>query len=90
MDKIDAVKLRIDFINGQFPLDKPTTDFMAFVRAEMAATARRIAERSPDSCDVGRFIAAMDHLQQAKNLLCDSAILGLEANARKKRKTDEK
>jgi hypothetical protein len=89
MDKIEAVKLRADMVNGQFTLDANTTAFMALVRVEFGTLAQRLAERAPPTCDVGRFIAAIDHMQQTKNLFCDSAILGIENETRKKRKLAE-
>lgn len=55
---------------------------MAAVRINIATVANELRVLAPGTCDVGRFIAALDHLQQAKNLFCDSAILGLEAKRR--------
>lgn len=89
MNKLEAVQLRVDMINGQFETSAETTAFMRTVRAEIAAVAKRLSETAPETCDTGRFIAALDLLQQAKNVLCDSALLGGEASARKRRKSAE-
>lgn len=78
----DVFQLRVDLINGQFELDQKTKDFMAAVRINIAIVANQLSNLAPGTCDVGRFIAALDCLQQAKNLFCDSAILGLEAKRR--------
>lgn len=87
MNNNDALQLRVEFVNGQFDLDADTLEFMKVVRAEIAGVAARLRDVAPETCDVGRFIAAVDHLQQTKNLFCDSAILGCEATTRKRRKT---
>jgi hypothetical protein len=85
MNSNESVKLRVDMIDGMFQLDDATKDFMTRVRTEVAALAARLAATAPATCDVGRFIAATDHLQQAKNLYCDAAILGREAANRREK-----
>lgn len=82
----ESIKLRIDMLNGHFDLTAPTTDFMNIVRQEIERTARTLNETRPADVDIGRFIAAIDHLQQAKNLFCDSVILGEEAQTRRKKR----
>ena len=80
-----AVKLRVDMVNGNFELDQESLDFMKLVREKIAEVAETLRERSPDHCDVGRLIAAIDKLQEAKNTFCDAAILGNEKENRIKR-----
>jgi hypothetical protein len=86
---MSTIQLRVDLINGQFELDQKTKDFMVEVRINIATVANELVNLSPGTCDVDRFIAALDHLQQAKNLFCDSAILGLEAKRRKEQEEHE-
>lgn len=85
----DAIDVRVDMINGQFELDQETLLFMKIARVECAALADKLNKARPATLDVGRFIAAIDHLQQVKNILCDSAIIGGEMSNRKKRKATE-
>ena len=84
--KHGAVSLRVDMINGHFYLAEEDTKFITLVRETMSLAAREIQTHAPDTCDIGRIIAGMDALQVAKNLFCDAAILGKEADNRKKRK----
>jgi len=83
-----AVDVRIDMINGMFDRDQDTLDFMKLAQTECAAMATKLNAARPATIDVGRFIAALDHIQYVKNLLCDAAILGKELENRKKRKVD--
>lgn len=89
MDKIEAISVRVDMINGQFNLDQPTLDFMKLVREKTSTLGQELRDAAPATCDVGRFIAAMDSLQKTKNLYCDAAIIGKESSNRKKRKLEE-
>ncbi len=75
---VDVIKLRVDFLNGTFDLEDDTKAFMNTARSEMETAARKIYEGRPKNFDYGRFIAAVDAMQHAKNLFCDSAILGSE------------
>lgn len=84
-----ALALRVDLIDGQFDLSGETLAFMNAVRTEIKKTARLIVSMAPRDCDTGRLIAAVDSLQHTKNLFCDAAILGCEAEARKKRKLSD-
>ena len=83
-----AIDVRVDMINGMFDLDKDTKDFMNLARQECAALASKLNAARPLTVDVGRFIAALDHIQYVKNLLCDAAILGNELDNRKRRKVE--
>lgn len=89
MDNIPAISLRLDMIDGTFDLDSETTAYMATTRKAIAELAKSLAASAPSTCDVGRLIAAIDHLQQAKNILCDSAILGCEAETRKRKRVND-
>ena len=75
---VDVIKLRVDFLNGTFDLEDDTKAFMNMARFEIETAARKIYEGRPKKFDYGRFVAAMDAMQHAKNLFCDSAILGSE------------
>ena len=66
-------------------LDDGTKEFMMIASAEIAAVAKTLASKRPPTADFDRFIAAVDTLQQAKYLFCDSAIIGAEDNNRAKR-----
>lgn len=85
----DAVQVRVDMINGHFELSEETVQFMNFVRTASAEFAQQMVARAPATCDIGRLIAAVDHIQATKNLFCDAAILGNETDSRKKRKAAE-
>jgi hypothetical protein len=89
MNQNEAVELRVAMINSRFAVDADTTAYMDLVRAEIAGVAARLQKAAPATCDIGRFIAAIDLLQQSKNVFIDSALLGGEAAARKKRKAVE-
>lgn len=72
-----AVAARVKMVNGQFDLPAQTLKSMGEIREAVAETAEKIAasvERN-EKHDIGRLIAALDHLQQAKNIACDSLIL---------------
>lgn len=75
-------------INGMFELDQATKDFMPTVRRKIEALATELVKEVPDTCDIGRVIAAVDLLQQAKNTFIDAAILGCEAASRKRKATE--
>ncbi len=81
---VDVVKLRIDFLNGTFDLEDDTKAFMNMARSEMETAARKIDQGRPKEFDYGRWVAAVDAMQHAKNLFCDSAIIGGEHEKRKK------
>lgn len=86
MNPAEAIQVRVDMINGQFGLDEETLKFMRLVREEIAALAEKLSKARPESANIGRFIAAVDHLQQTKNLFCDAAILGNEEDNRAKKR----
>lgn len=79
----DVLKLRSDMLNGRFDLPQETINFMDTVRKEIADSTERILQAAPSNYDMGRMIAFVDGMQHAKNLACDSAILGQEASNRK-------
>jgi hypothetical protein len=81
----DAIDIRVDIINSVITLDDDTKEFMMIASAEIAAAAKTLASKRPPTADFGRFIAAIDTLQQAKNLFWDSATIGAEDSKRAKR-----
>jgi hypothetical protein len=81
----EALKIRVGMVNGMFALDEATKDFMPLVRRKIEEVAADLVNHAPDTCDIGRLIAAVDMLQQAKNTFIDSAILGCEATSRKRK-----
>jgi len=83
----DAIELRIAMVDGRFDLTDETVEFMNKVRSELAATLRSLATQRPPEYDYGRFVAFCDAVQAAKNVACDSAILGNELATRKRAKT---
>ena len=75
-------------INGSFELTDQEKEFMKLVREVLSDATKRIHDGAPPTCDIGCIVAGTDLLQQAKNKFCDAAILGKEADTRKKRKVD--
>ncbi len=90
MSENPVVELRCDLLNGSFELDKETIDFMRFVREELSRSAKAICAARPKNADVGRVIAFVDKLQDAKDTICAAAIIGDEnaKRAAKKRKAE--
>lgn len=88
----DAIALRCDLINGSFQLGDDTIAFMKFTRVVLDDAAHKLGSYNADvPMDHDRFVAGMDLLQQAKDVLCAAAILGAEAKTRaaaKKAKTN--
>lgn len=84
----DAISLRVDLINASFELSEEDAGFIAFVGGALFKAADDIRKKAPATCDIGRMMAGTDALQRAKNTFCDAAILGKEADTRKKRKTE--
>lgn len=86
-----AIDARLALINGTFPLPAETTQVMGEIRAAISDAAASIdvsirgKKRSADEpiestarivkYDVGRLIAALDLLQQAKDVACAAVIL---------------
>lgn len=72
-----AVAARVKMVNGHFDLPAQTLTSMGEIRGVVAEAAEKMAAsvECNDKYDVGRLIAALDHLQQAKNIACDSLIL---------------
>lgn len=81
--KIPDIDLRVDLINGNFELNDESIIFMTLVRTRIHDLAVELVDACPDDANVGRLIAAIDHLQLTKNLFCDAIILGNEARNRK-------
>lgn len=87
MNKIEAVQLRADLIDGMFDLTPEDKTFMNLVRTSLSEATQSIVAGAPAHCDVGRIIAGIDAIQSAKDVLCAAVILGREADNRKKRKS---
>lgn len=83
MNPAETIQIRVDMLNGSFDLDPETLAFMKLSRETIAAAADTLNKARPQNANVGRFIAAIDHLQQTKNLFCDAVILGNEEENRK-------
>lgn len=66
---------RVALINGQFSLEDDQIAFMGRARTILSEAARQIVESLPDHYDVGRTIAALDMVQNAKDAFCVAAIL---------------
>lgn len=88
MNNNPAVQVRLDMIDGMFDLRAETTDYMKSVRKSVSDVARSVVEGAPEDVDVGRIIAALDALQQVKNVLCDAAIIGSEKTKRARTSTN--
>jgi len=71
-----AIEARAALINGQFTLSDDQLAFMKLVRERMGQCAADIVNALPaGQYDVGRVIAGLDAMQQAKDVLCAAAIL---------------
>lgn len=86
-----AIDARLALINGNFPLPAETVQAMREIRVAISDAAASIdvsirgKKRSADEAvetparivkyDVGRLIAALDLLQQAKDVACAALIL---------------
>jgi hypothetical protein len=72
-----TIEARVDMINGYFPLPGGTVEAMKTVRAAADVFARALLQVSKEVSvvDTGRMIAAIDLIQQTKNVACDSLIL---------------
>ena len=64
-----AIAARVALINGQFSLEDDQIAFMGRARTILSEAARQIVESLPDHYDVGRTIAALDMVQNAKDAL---------------------
>ena len=72
----DPLEKRVEMINGQFDLPGDSVEGMKEIRIAVSLCARTIHESfKKRKVDIGRAIAAMDSLQQAKNIACDALIL---------------
>jgi hypothetical protein len=72
-----AVHARVSMINGRFDLPERTPPALNLVREAVADAAEKVtsAVEGAETHDTGRLIAALDLLQQAKNVACDALIL---------------
>lgn len=74
-----ALRTRSAMINGNFSLPDGTKKVMNEIRTIFSTAAQSLVttlEENPDvQFDVGRMIAAVDEVQKAKNIACDSVIL---------------
>ena len=68
---------RTAMIDGYFNLPEPTIDAMKEIRAAFAECAKKVQHVTlgAGAFDIGRLIACIDLIQQAKNVACDSLIL---------------
>ncbi len=82
MNENPVIKLRCDLLNGNFELDKETVAFMRFAREELSRAANAICAAQPQNADIGRMIAFLDKLQDAKDTVCAAAIIGDESAKR--------
>jgi len=71
-----SINARVAIINGTFELPPSTPKAMATVREILAKAAEDLkAVIISEKHDIGRVIATMDLLQQAKDTACASLIL---------------
>lgn len=87
MNKNEAVKLRVEMIDENFDLGEEELKFIKLSRELISELADKLSKACPTNANVGRFIAAIDHLQQTKYLVSDAVTLGAEEDNRKRRKT---
>lgn len=83
----DAVRARLELVNGTFALSDATKAGMTTACTVLSSAAEAIvvdlvargllnpASPVQTQVDVGRLIAALDTLQAAKNLFCDALTL---------------
>jgi hypothetical protein len=71
-----AIDARLAMINGNFDLPKNTLEVMPALRAAASAFAQEAAALVMSvQCDWGRLIAALDLIQQTKDVLLNAVIL---------------
>lgn len=74
--RTDPVSARVALINGNFDLPEESVQAMKNIRKAVSDAAEIIERESKRvKHDVGRLIAAVDTLQQAKDVACVSVIL---------------
>ena len=81
----DPVAKRVAMINGYFDLPDDTIQSMKRVReasVEYAKELQCIFKYAGVNVDTGRAIAAIDHVQQTKNIACDALILPFASEKR--------
>lgn len=75
----ETIDARVGLIDGNFDLPTDTSRRFGVIRKVLQGAAQTIAsvvrEAGEDNYDVGRLIAALDLLQQAKDTACVSLIL---------------
>ena len=75
----DAFEQRVEMVDGRFDLPNKTLDAMNQIRGAAAAFARVLqqvhSDLGKDNVNYGRLIAAVDLIQNAKNVACDAVIL---------------
>lgn len=86
---VDPIEARVQLIDGDFAIPPANKAAVAEIRAACKAAAKRICAATRDlpsagtsadgkrlpGYDTGRLIAALDTLQQAKNIACVSVFL---------------
>ena len=75
----DTIDARVAVIDGQFDLPEGTRERFTVIRGAIKTAAETVAnvirETGEGNYDVGRLIAALDALQNAKDMACVSLIL---------------
>jgi hypothetical protein len=74
-----TIDARVAVIDGMFQLPRATTERFTKIRGAIQRAAADVAEAVREAgeggYDVGRLVAALDLLQQAKDVACVSLIL---------------
>lgn len=72
---MQAINARVELINGQFNIPDDAVEYVKLVREAISEAARKIRDGLPKTFDVGRIVAGMDKLQEARDTLCAASIL---------------
>lgn len=84
-----AVQLRLALINDTCVVDDDAKKYTKDARKAIAELSNKLVNDAPNNCEVGRLIAALDHLRQAAAAFDEAATLGSEAENRKRARTDK-
>ena len=75
---LQSIHARTEMVNGNFPLTDEHKAIMNQIReaaSQFSKTLREIAFDSKVEIDAGRWINALDSIQNTKNVACDAIIL---------------
>jgi hypothetical protein len=87
MNRNDAVRARLLLLESdeqEYPQE--TNEFIRTMDEACEKLGALAAEKVPADCDVGRFIAALDHLVTLRHMFWNAAKIGSVIETRKRRR----